>query len=91
MTRLSPTRRMRVYRTLFVRSAMLLAVAVSLVAVPAAQAQGRRARLSEELAKKLEQGDVAATSVIVSGSQAPHSKCRTFSYSIRPITLGSTP
>jgi hypothetical protein len=43
MTRLSPTHRTRVYRTLFVRGVMLFAAAVSLVAAPAAQAQGRRA------------------------------------------------
>jgi len=49
--------------TLFVAGATLLAV-------PAAQAQGQRhARLSEELSKKLDQGDTQSTSVIVSGSQ----------------------
>src|SRR5436190_15658880 len=69
MTHFSLTCRTRVYRTLFVRSA-LLAIAVSLIAVPGAQAQGRRARLSEDLAKTLEQGDSATTTVIVTGSQA---------------------
>src|SRR6185369_17072516 len=41
-----------------------------LLVAPAAQAQGRRARLSEELATRLDQGDSTTTSVIVSGSQA---------------------
>src|SRR5436190_24402347 len=69
MTHFSLTCRTRVYRTLFVRSAMV-ALAVSLVAAPAAQAQGRRPRLSEDLAKQLEQGDTTPNSVILGGGQA---------------------
>jgi len=70
MTHFSLTCRTRVYRTLFVQSAVLLAVAVSLVAAPAAQAQGRRMKLSEDLAKQLEQGDTTNSSVILGGGQA---------------------
>ena len=56
-------------RTRVYRAATFLTV-LSLLAATAAQAQGRRARLSDDLAKKLEQGDASTTSVIVSGSQA---------------------
>ena len=42
----------------------------SLLAATAAQAQGRRASLSEDLAKKLEQGDTSTTSVILGRTQA---------------------
>src|ERR1051325_3712810 len=65
MSLISLACRTRVYRvvTLFVAAAILLAA-------PTAQAQGRRARLSEELSKKLAQGDTnTTTSVIVSGNQ----------------------
>ncbi len=51
------------------RAATFLAV-LSLLAATAAQAQGRRASLSDDLANKLEQGDASTTSVILGGSQA---------------------
>src|SRR5689334_6496053 len=63
--------RPRVYRV-----AMLSVVVVSMLAAQAAQAQGRRARLSEDLAKTLDQGDISTTAspetkqVILGGGQA---------------------
>ena len=65
MTRISLTRCSKVYRAV-----TLLAVVFSLLAAPAAQAQGRRARLSEDLKQRLRQGDQDTTSVIVTGSPA---------------------
>ena len=55
-------------RTRVYRAATVVAV-LSLFAATAAEAQGRRARLSEDLAKKLARGDSSTTSVIVNGSQ----------------------
>ena len=47
-----------------------LASLMAIVAANDATAQGRRARLSEDLAQKLDAGDARATSVILTGSQA---------------------
>src|SRR5262245_16632476 len=51
----------------FFRAAIFCAVALSLVA-PSAQAQGRRARLSADLAEKVQRGTADSTPVIVRGS-----------------------
>ena len=58
MTRPSPTRRTRVYRTLTARAVTLFAVALSLLTVPAVQAQGRKASLSDDLAKQRDRKSV---------------------------------
>ncbi len=59
-------------RGLLATASRLLAVAscMAIVAANDAAAQGRRARLSEDLEQKIQAGDARPTSVILTGSQA---------------------
>ena len=49
---------------------LALASCMAIVAANDAAAQGRRARLSEDLEQKIQAGDARPTSVILTGSQA---------------------
>jgi len=56
-----------VLRVLFAWATVLVA---SVVSVPDAVAGGRRARVSEDLARRIDAGDPSSTSVIITGTQA---------------------